>query len=59
MLDTIPKFTPGTRVYILALDETKTVLYAQPYKGAEWGYVLVDEQGVEDDGWREDELERR
>lgn len=53
-----PKFAPGARVCIPKLDgRQKTVVSAYVYKGAEWAYLLIDDNGTEDDGWREDELE--
>lgn len=55
---TEPKFTPGDRVWINSVQKAKTVVAAYRYKGAEWAYKLVDDDGVHDEGWREDELRR-
>jgi hypothetical protein len=50
-----PKFTQGQKVYIQKIDTTKTVVSAYDY-GDEWAYVLQDDEGNPDKGWREDEL---
>lgn len=50
-----PKFVFGEKVFIAKVNKVKTVVFAYDY-GGEWAYRLVDEDGSEDDGWREDEL---
>ncbi len=53
-----PRFLPGARVIHRNMDAPKTVVSSYIYKGGpDWGYVLLDDGGVEDDGWREDELQ--
>jgi hypothetical protein len=50
-----PKFSGGQRVYISKVDKTKTVVSALDY-GGEWAYILREDDGTLDEGWREDEL---
>lgn len=47
-------FDPGSIVHIAKLGENKTVVQPYNYSG-EWAYVL-ERDGTQDRGWREDEL---
>lgn len=56
-----PKFAPGDRVYISKVGATKTVIRGYKLTRGEHvddrRYVLKDDRGVFDEGWRECELQ--
>lgn len=52
---TIPKFSAGDRIYIEKADKHGTIVRPYDYSG-EWAYVILGDDGFEDEGWREDEI---
>jgi len=51
----MPKYDIGQRVFIWKTQKFYTVMESH-YRQGDWEYILMDDEGVQDEGWFEDEL---